>query len=198
MSTLILDPPLTTEATTLPRKRFTRTDVQKMEEAGLFAGQRFELINGDLINKMGQNPPHAWAIQLCNVILVTIFGLRVRPQLPIEAGQNESEISQPEPDLAILSKDKPNVAHSVPKGHELTLAIEVADTSLTYDLTGKRDLYARASVPEYWVLDLNNRRLITHRDLNPTTATYATILAYNDIESITLEGHTITVASLLQ
>jgi hypothetical protein len=42
-----------------PRKRFTRTEVAQMLDAGLFAGQRFELIDGDLIDKMGQNPPHS-------------------------------------------------------------------------------------------------------------------------------------------
>jgi hypothetical protein len=42
-----------------PRKRFTRAEVEQMQEAGLFAGQRFELIDGDLIDKVGQNPPHS-------------------------------------------------------------------------------------------------------------------------------------------
>ena len=46
------------------RKRFTRAEVRSMDEAGLFAGQRLELIEGDLIDKMGQRPPHSSAIRL--------------------------------------------------------------------------------------------------------------------------------------
>ena len=47
-----------------------------MMAAGVFAGQRFELIDGDLIDKMGQNPPHAGAIQLLLELLTGVFGLR--------------------------------------------------------------------------------------------------------------------------
>ena len=50
--------------------------------------------------------------------------------------------------------------------------IEVADSSLTYDLTTKAALYAEGQVPEYWVVDLNHRVLLTFRD--PRDGTYQT------------------------
>src|SRR5712691_12986752 len=81
------------------RKRFTRAEVRSMDEAGLFAGQRLELIEGDLIDKMGQRPPHASTIQLLLVWLAGVFGLdRVRVQLPVEAAPADRERSLPEPD----------------------------------------------------------------------------------------------------
>jgi hypothetical protein len=43
----------------LPRKRFTRDEVTRLREAGFFEGQRYELIDGDLFDKRGQNPPPA-------------------------------------------------------------------------------------------------------------------------------------------
>ena len=58
-------------------------------------------------------------------------------------------------------------------GDELVLVVEVADTSLRYDVTGKRDLYARAGVPEYWVLNIKGRKLIVHR--NPKQGKYAVV-----------------------
>lgn len=138
-----------------------------MLDAGLFAGQRFELIDGDLIDKMGQNPPHSHALRLLHDWLVKIFGgTRVQMQQPIEAAPAERERSLPEPDLSVLAEIKNDYAKRHPRGNELLLAIEVADTTVRYDATAKRDLYARAGVPEYWVLDIPGRRLIVHRRLS--------------------------------
>src|SRR5258708_1406621 len=90
-----------------PRKRFTRGEVEQMLEAGLFAGQRLELIDGELIDKMGQNPPHAYAIQALLSWLVKVFGAQqTRVQLPLEAAVAEQERSLPEPDLAVLAELK--------------------------------------------------------------------------------------------
>jgi Uma2 family endonuclease len=168
-----------------PRKRFTRSEVEQMLEAGLFAGQRFELIDGDLIDKMGQNPPHATAIELCMEQLVRIFGVRlVRVQLPMEASGLDRERSVPEPDLAVLVERKPDFARRHPNGSELKLLVEVSDTTVRYDSTTKRDLYARAGVPEYWVLDLTNRRALVHRQLDPNKSEYANIQSYGETETV--------------
>jgi hypothetical protein len=70
---------------TLPRKRFTRSEVYEMLETGIFAGQPFELIDGDSIDKMGQSPSHAWAIHTVMVVLTEIFGIElVDVQMPID------------------------------------------------------------------------------------------------------------------
>jgi len=168
-----------------PRKRFTRSEVEQMADAGLFAGQRFELIDGDLIDKMGQNPPHAAAIRLCTRQLNRIFGDDlVQAQLPIEAGAVDRERSLPEPDIAVLAVDKPDFRRRHPNGDELRLVVEVSDTTVRYDSTLKRDLYARAGVPEYWVLDLNNRRVIVHRQLDVNESEYANIQGYAETETV--------------
>ena len=135
-----------------------------MLDAGLFAGQRFELIDGDLIDKMGQNPPHSHALRLLHAWLVRIFGVeRVQMQQPVEAAPAERERSLPEPDLSVLAEIRDDYGKRHPRGDELLLAIEVADTTVRYDTTMKRDLYARAGVPVYWVLDIPGRRLIVHQ-----------------------------------
>jgi Uma2 family endonuclease len=150
-----------------PRKRFTRSEVEQMLDAGLFAGQRFELIEGDLIDKMGQNPPHSEALRLLHEWLTKVFGVeRIQVQQPIEAAASERERSLPEPDFSVLVERKKDYGRRHPRGDELLLAIEVADTTARYDATLKRDLYARAGVPEYWVLDISGRRLIVHRNLS--------------------------------
>jgi hypothetical protein len=60
MAAIVVPPDQAVQA--LPRKRFSREEVDEMLQAGLFAGERYELIDGDLIDKMGQNPPHGAAI----------------------------------------------------------------------------------------------------------------------------------------
>jgi Uma2 family endonuclease len=178
MAVSILHPPLSGDPP-LPRKRFTRSEVDQMLATGIFAGQRFELIDGELIDKMGQKPLHASTIQRCMLLLLKIFGAElVRVQLPIEAGAVDQDRSVPEPDLAVLAEAKPDFSRRHPNGRELVLLIEVSDTTLRHDATHKRDLYARAGVPEYWVIDLNARRLIVHRDPDPEKSQYASIQNY--------------------
>jgi Uma2 family endonuclease len=62
------------------------------------------------------------------------------------------------------------------------LLVEVADSSLRFDLTVKAALYARAEVCEYWVLDVSNRRLIAHR--NPALGRYGTVVSYGETEAV--------------
>jgi Uma2 family endonuclease len=169
MSAAIL--PASPAADSLRRKRFTRSEVDRMLEIGILDGQRCELIDGELIDKMGQNPPHAYAIQRIFAWLIGLFGPdRLRIQSPVEVKPGDSEWSLPEPDVAVLAEARVDYGKRHPRGDELLLVVEVADTSLRQDLTTKRDLYARASVGEYWVLDLQSRRLIVHR--NPAHGDY--------------------------
>jgi Uma2 family endonuclease len=186
---------MSTAITQPPRKRFTRSEVDQMEESGLFAGQRLELIDGDLIDKMGQNPPHAGAIQLCMEALMRIFGVGlVRVQLPMEAGRDDRERSLPEPDVAVLLEAKSDFKRRRhPSGQELALVVEVADTTLRHDASTKRDLYARAGVAEYWILDLNASRLLVHRELDSMKGEYGSIRNYSENESVS----GISVSSLL-
>ncbi len=169
-----------------------------MLDAGIFQGQRFELIDGDLIDKMGQKPAHASAIQRMIALLTLLFGApRLRVQLPMEAGSAERETSMPEPDLAVLSEAKADFEERHPGGPEMTLVVEIADTTIKPDLIRKRDLYAAAGVREYWVLDLQQRRLVVHRELNRASAAYASIQSYAEHETVDAEGHSFPVADLL-
>ena len=180
-----------------PRKHFTRTEVQQMLDAGLFAGQRFELIDGDLIDKMGQNPRHAMTILRVHAILARIFGFEnVRAQLPIEVSPADREKSWPEPDMAVVAGANPDYMKRHPRGDELLLVVELADSSVAHDGTTKRDLYARAGVPEYWVLDIAGRRLIVHRELQD--GRFARVESFAAEETVSVgSGASLTVASLL-
>ncbi len=185
-------------AETLPRKRFTREEVDLLSETGFFEGRRYELIDGDLVDKMGQKPPHAFAIQLVLRWVVRIgFAECLRVQLPIEVAAADRERSLPEPDLAVVAENKSDFAKRHPRGDELLLAVEVADTSAGFDLSRKAVLYGAAGVPEYWVLDLSRRLLVVHRQ--PFASGYRLIRLFTETEMVSLEnrGETVRVGDLL-
>ena len=158
-----------------------------MGESGLFHGQRCELIDGDLINKMGQKPPHAFRIQLLFEWLATFFRVElIGVQFPIEAAGEDREWSVPEPDITVLTELKAAHQERHPRGDELLLVVEVADSSVAFDLTRKATLYARAGVPEYWVLDLNRRMLVVHRQSDG--AQYRDIHLYSEDDLVSMEA----------
>jgi|SRR5215471_7928843 len=185
-------PPLETSTGTPARKRFTRQDVERMDAAGVFEGQRYELIDGDLIDKMGQKPPHPFSIHLIFDWLAGFLGTsRVRAQSPIEAAAADQERCLPEPDIAALVERKADYRKRHPRGDELLLIVEVSDSTVAFDLSRKLTLYAKAGVREYWVLDLTRRILIVHRQ--PEGSLYRITQVFNETDSVSLEGRTETL-----
>lgn len=135
-------------------RRFTGPDLDRMLEAGILdEDERLELIEGELIPLPPHNPPHSESIMRSNRALMTAFGSthEVRCLLPLTV----SEQDEPEPDFAVVPQ------HERWERHPTTapLVMEVSDSSLAYDRGEKAGLYARARVPEYWVLDLTRRQL---------------------------------------
>lgn len=183
----------------LPRKKFTRAEVYRMLELGLFEDRRFELINGDVIDKMGQSARHSYSIRKFAAMLAKHFDpATVQIRSPIEVFHSDREYSEPEPDIAVLAAADAAYRTRHPRGDEMILVVEVADSSLRGDLTIKRDLYARAGVPEYWVLDIIANRLIAHR--KPSGGVYADIVSFTETDSIPMpgasSGQVIALASL--
>jgi Uma2 family endonuclease len=66
---------------------------------------------------------------------------------------------------------------------DLRLVVEVSDSTLGFDLTTKAELYARAGIAEYWVVDVAARRLIVHHE--PREGLYRSVTAYNEEETVT-------------
>jgi Uma2 family endonuclease len=69
-----------------------------------------------------------------------------------------------------------------PQPEDVQLLVEISDSTLNYDLSVKAALYARAGIVEYWVLDVNGRRLIVHRE--PEGDGYLSITVYVEDELV--------------
>ena len=154
-----------------------------MEQNGLFDQQRLELVEGELINKMGKNRPHVITLVWMMKWLIQIFGIEfVNPETAINVSPEDNPTNEPQPDLIVFKKPSNLIISRNPRPQELQLVIEVSDTSLHFDLTRKADLYARAGIVEYWVLDVAGRKLFVHRE--PQLGKYQPVTEYSEQESV--------------
>ena len=159
---------LTPEFVSFPnRRRWTRDECRRLEDMGLLAG-RYELIDGEILSLMGQNPPHRIVVILLSGWLASLFGFTtVQTQGPIAIPGEDGETNEPEPDIAVTRESTTAYLSRHPEPPELLLAVEVSDTTLGFDLNTKARLYARHGVQEYWVMDINGRCLHRHRAPSP-------------------------------
>jgi Uma2 family endonuclease len=138
--------------------RLSIDEYHRLIEAGVFdEDARLELIDGLLVRMSPKSREHENAIEWLNRWLVMAvdpdrYAVRVCSALTLER-------SEPEPDLIVIDRSTPRPYHPGSAG----LVIEVSVSSLQRDLRTKPALYARARVDEYWVLDLDRRRLVVHR-----------------------------------
>lgn len=148
--------------TTYQTRRWTRAEYARLIETGVFhPDERLELIGGELIVRERQGASHSLAIELINEALRAAFGAgwRIRVQLPV-ALDDESE---PEPDFSVVP-GTPRQVPLDPKPACPALVVEVAESTLAFDRNVKSGLYARARVPDYWIVNLVDRVLEVYRE----------------------------------
>jgi len=163
-----------------PRKRFTEDEVEALARLGQVSAQHIELIEGDIVPKMPNNPPHAIFAQWVYLALVALFG---RDYVLANFTLRIDVWNAPDPDVAVTTRNIYEFLHiGKPQPEEIRLLVEVSDETLSYDLTTKAVLYARANIPEYWVVSVQKRTVIIHRE--PTTEGYTSIVTYTEEEAI--------------
>ena len=135
-----------------------RVEFNQLAALGAFQDERIELLDGELVRMTPPNPPHGDTIEKLQTLLtVRLVGrARVRGQLPFAAG----DLSQPEPDIAVLPLGGKRAVHP-DRAH---LLIEVSDSSLAQDRGQKARLYSECGVPEYWVCNLVDSVVEVHRE----------------------------------
>lgn len=163
-------------------KLWTVEECDRLRELG-FLPDRYELIEGVVVGKMGQTSLHAGLICALVNILGVLFGYeRVRVQLPIRILGALGRYNEPLPDIAVTRKTYRAYYKQTPLSEDLLLVVEVSDSTLRSDLSAKALVYSRAGVAEYWVLDVTKERLVAHRF--PTTDGYEDITEWKAGERI--------------
>jgi Uma2 family endonuclease len=134
----------------------------RMGEAGVFAPEaRLELIEGEIIEMAPIGSPHAGCVNKLNQLFVQRAGggAVVAVQNPVII----SNLSVPQPDLALLKPRADYYAGAHPETADVYLVVEVADTTVTFDLGRKATIYARCGIAELWVVDVNDRAIHVFR-----------------------------------
>jgi Uma2 family endonuclease len=129
----------------------------------LTTDDRIELLEGWLVAKMTKYPRHEIAKGQTQDFLtaLTPAGWFIAVE-----GPTDTTDSEPEPDLMIVRGTRRDYREGAPRAGDVTLVVEVADSSLYRDRTIKKRLYARARFPIYWLINLVNNRIEV--DTDPT------------------------------
>jgi Uma2 family endonuclease len=141
---------------------FSVEEYHKLGEAGIFhEDDRVELLNGNIIVMSPIGYRHMSAVRRMTKLFVRRFGddceVDVQNSVMIDGK------SEPQPDI-VLMRDTVYSRKSPPLPEDVLLLVEVADSSLQYDRTDKREAYARNGIVEYWLLDLTRNELQVFRD----------------------------------
>lgn len=164
-------PPMSAQTESWPRPhRLTVHDYYRMAEVGLLSpDDRTELIEGEIVDMPPIGSEHAFMVTLLTERLLRAAGESavVRVQQPVRFMPR----SEPQPDFALVRRTIDAYRHAHPVAKDVLLLIEVSESTLRYDLEVKARLYATHGIPEYWVVDLVNRRIVRHRA--PGRAGYA-------------------------
>jgi Uma2 family endonuclease len=170
-------------------RRWTRKEYQKLGELGILAEDGVELLDGQLIVAEPKGAPHATMVRLTARALGRAFGASwlVYTQDPIAL----DDVSEPEPDVVVVPGDELDYFDDHPGSP--ALLVEVAETSLYYDRGRKGSAYARAGLPDYWIVNLVDWRIEVYR--RPATDNSAELgWRYLDIELFTPDDTIVPIA----
>jgi Uma2 family endonuclease len=132
--------------------QITIEQYDRMIASGVFDGQRIELIHGELRMMSPIGPSHEFTVDTVNRLSMRVVPLDrvlVRIQNSIEL---PTTLCVPEPDITWVKNR--SYLKARPKAADVLLLIEVADSSLDYDRGEKAELYARARIADYWIINL--------------------------------------------
>jgi Uma2 family endonuclease len=180
----------------VPRHRLTLDEYHRLGEVGILGNEdRVELLDGQLVDLSPIGPRHALAVDALNELLLTAVAGRVgvRVQNPIALGGS----TEPHPDIALVRRPWHGYPNAHPRPGDTLLLIEVADTSLETDRGAKLELYARAGIQEFWIVDLTTDGVLVYR--NPSGDRYASMTRVEPsgvVEVKGLSGVAIPAASL--
>ena len=174
--------------------RLTVDDVYALTESGVLAeSDNFELIDGEIV-PMAAAKANCHEIMKSRLTRILVLSLADDVRLFVEPSVSLAPDILVEPDLTVWRKD------GLPRemrGPDLSIVIEVADSSLGYDLRIKSPLYAKYGVRDYWVVDAVRQTIRVHR--MPVDGRYTDVEEYeahDAVAALLLPGVVIQLDSL--
>lgn len=170
------------------RVKLTIDDYLLLDRSGALAGYgRTELVDGVILTLSPQYRPHAFAkAEIAYRLRRALEARGSSLYVGIEASVAIPPVDMPQPDIFLT--DEPRGRGAVPIG-SIALIVEVSSTTLNFDLGTKADVYAAGEVPEYWVVDVEARRL--HQMWAPSADGYGErreVALGERVEAVTIGG----------
>jgi Uma2 family endonuclease len=165
--------------------RLTAEQYFRLIKAGVLADKApVFLWNGQLVEKRTSGPEHGYSQTMITTLLNRIVpdGWHARPALPVEVDAHHV----PEPDVSVVRGTAREHQHQTPRAEDVALAVEVSDSSLPFDSRKKRDVYAEASIPVYWIINIPENRIDVYSEPTGPSEThlYRTRRSYSPGEEV--------------
>ncbi len=168
-------------------------EYHKMIATGLLDNKKCELLNGEIITMSPELPIHyntaKRGVNYLKQLLTNKADVRFNGPVTLAN-------SEPEPDIAIVKLPESKYDRTHPYPEDIYWLIEVANSSLSKDLTIKKQVYAQAKIPEYWVLNLQQQELIVFRQPEANNYVIETIWAGAIVQSLAFPQIDIIVNNL--
>lgn len=136
-------------------RRYTRDEYHRMHEWGWFDDQHVEFIDGEVVLMPRASEDHSICLDKVREALALVFPkvtYWVRAQMPLDL----SPLSEPLPDVAVVAGQRGS-SQTTPQ--TALLVVEVSESTLSYARGRKASLFAAAGIADYWVIDVNARRI---------------------------------------
>ena len=167
------------------KKLFTVDDYYRMAEVGILKPEdRVELLEGEIVEMSPIGNRHAGCVNRVNDLFTFLF--RGKAIVTVQNPARLNQYNEPQPDFVLAKTRTDYYASRHPTGEDIYLTVEIADSSLRKDRNIKVPIYARLGIPEVWIVDLQQDRILVFRD--PTSGDYTTTLTLNRGDSISAQA----------
>jgi Uma2 family endonuclease len=181
----------------LAKHWITADEYEQMGRAAIFhPDARLELLDGEIYEMSPIGSPHAACVKYLSALLNRHFNgkMIVSTRDPIRL----NDFSEPQPDIALLRWRDDFYRHAHPTPSDVLLVIEVADSTVESDRSYKMPLYAKAGVPEAWLVNLQTERIELYAQ--PANGAYQFIKEFKrdeDVQAYSIADLRVTVADVL-
>ncbi len=158
---------------TVTTYKWTIEKWHELVNSGVLDGQKVELLEQNIVNMSPEGIEHSYTTENVVIYLRNLFSnlAHVKESHPITLDNSE-----PEPDIAIVRLPETIYRHHHPYAEDIYWLIEISQRTLKKDLEQKSFTYARNGIPEYWVIDLQNKQVIVHTQ--PQDNKYLQVVTY--------------------
>ena len=179
---------------TLTTYKWSIEEWHELVDAGLLEGKPVEFLEGEIVEVSPEGIEHSYTNDSLVKYLRNLLDnlADVRESHPITLDNSE-----PEPDVAVVRLPETIYRTHHPYSEDIYWLIEISNRTLKTDLNQKKIAYARNGIPEYWVIDLVNKKLIVHTQIKNNNYTQVNEYTTGTISPLAFPNVAIALDKLL-